>query len=99
MHFSIPLAPHFCRIKLTAQLDIAKYTKDGAKMKELYNTIEKLDAYYKVVLGRWTVKQIAVEKKHQRCLEKMIAAFAQVNSQLGCQGSGSVFEPIFKDAP
>ncbi|XP_066468938.1 protein FAM186A [Tiliqua scincoides] len=66
------------RQKLTAQLDIAKYAKDGAKMKDLYKMVEKLDAYSKVVLGKWKVKQVAMEKKHQRCLEKMIAFFAQL---------------------
>uniref|UniRef100_A0ABM5FNN0 Protein FAM186A n=1 Tax=Pogona vitticeps TaxID=103695 RepID=A0ABM5FNN0_9SAUR len=66
------------RRNLTIQLDAAKDIQDGVKMQNLYKMVEKLDSYQKKVLDNWTAKQNAVEKKRRRCLEKMIALFAQL---------------------
>uniref|UniRef100_G1KWL2 FAM186A/B C-terminal domain-containing protein n=1 Tax=Anolis carolinensis TaxID=28377 RepID=G1KWL2_ANOCA len=66
--------------RLTNQLDTAKEAQDGAKMQNMYKMVEKVDAYQKKVLERWTVKQDAVEKKRRQGLEKMIVLFSQLRS-------------------
>nr|XP_016846285.1 PREDICTED: protein FAM186A [Anolis carolinensis] len=68
------------RQRLTNQLDTAKEAQDGAKMQNMYKMVEKVDAYQKKVLERWTVKQDAVEKKRRQGLEKMIVLFSQLRS-------------------
>ncbi|XP_062977528.1 trichohyalin-like [Elgaria multicarinata webbii] len=66
------------RRNLTIQLDIAKEAKDSAEIQHLYKIVEKMDAHKKNVMGNWTDKQNAVEKKRKHCFEKMITIFAEL---------------------
>ncbi|XP_053149942.1 protein FAM186A isoform X2 [Hemicordylus capensis] len=78
------------RRNVTAQLDVAKDCKDGVKTQILYKIIDKLDAHQKMVLGRWTIKQNAVDKKHRHCLAKMMALFAQLHLSTKLQLSSPI---------
>ncbi|XP_063149025.1 protein FAM186A [Candoia aspera] len=71
---------HEVRRSLILRLDAAREAKDGAKIQNLYKMVDKVDAYQKKVLNNWRVKQNAVEKQHQYCLEKMVDLFAQLHS-------------------
>ncbi|XP_061469340.1 protein FAM186B-like [Rhineura floridana] len=73
----------FCHLQearrsLLIQLEAAKDAKDGPKLQNLYKMVDNVDAYQKKVLEHWIVKQVIVEKKRRRCLERMIALFAQL---------------------
>uniref|UniRef100_A0A8D2JEW6 FAM186A/B C-terminal domain-containing protein n=1 Tax=Varanus komodoensis TaxID=61221 RepID=A0A8D2JEW6_VARKO len=70
------------RKKITIQLEAAKEANDSIEMQNLYKMVEKLDTHQKKVMGKWMVKQNAVEKKRHYCFEKMITLFTQV--RLNC---------------
>uniref|UniRef100_A0A670HZ59 FAM186A/B C-terminal domain-containing protein n=1 Tax=Podarcis muralis TaxID=64176 RepID=A0A670HZ59_PODMU len=66
------------RETLLIRLEAAKEAKDGVRMQVLYKMVDKLDAHQKRVMGHWTVKQMMAEKQRRRCLQRMIALFAQL---------------------